>query len=381
MGNINFAELPMIIIKWKINKFWQTLNDLWLIFWNFDKMFKFSPISLFLIPASYTVKLLPLPITYLLWTMKKAREKVQFNKNKNNFIKKINKKIELGQKVDITEEQYDYLPQETQDKLKNMQKKGGNFLLDMFSTKPDIFELVLTAGLIMLIFYFEQVPKCSKHMEDKIKNLKKDVAELEKEVEKMEAKSGDDKKKDDKKKDDQKKDDKKKDDKKKDKPEEQAMTLEDEDKKDKKKDDNKKDDKKKDDKKKDDKKKDDKKKKKKENFSVKDLDKKREILNNRSKELEKLESNWVSFDLTKILWDGFMHVITPLGFYIFLWYVMPMIVDPFGIGPMFKILTRIPVIPNLLFGGIMCLLYNMMRNLRDITKRNSCFDKEAKTLL
>ena len=389
MGNINWAELPMTIIKWQINRFWQLLSDLWMIITRFDEMFKFTPISLFLIPASYTVKILPLPLTYLLWTMKKARDKIKFNKNKNSFIKKIDKKIELGQKIDITEEQFGHLPQTTKDKLKNLNKTGGkNFLLDMFSTRPDIFEFVMTVGLIMLIFYWEQVPKCSKHLEDKMKNLKKDVTELEKEVAKMQEKSGDDKKKDDKKKDNKKKDDKEKDDK---EPKEQAMTLEEEDEDGEENKNKNKDDKKKNDfdwdtcrKKQNHSRKYCEKKQKeakkenfstKENFSSKDLQKKEENLKKKSKELKDLEDNWLSFDLTKILWDGFMHTITPMGMYIGYWYGFQYI--PY-VGIFFKIITKIPVISNLFGGLFIYFFYNIMRNLRDITKRNSCFDKKQK---
>tara|TARA_B110000285_G_scaffold190263_1_gene217409 strand:+ start:291 stop:1145 length:855 start_codon:yes stop_codon:yes gene_type:complete len=77
----------------------------------------------------------------------------------------------------------------------------------------------------------------------------------------------------------------------------------------------------------------------------------------------------LGYSFTQLFWDGLYTSIIPMimyfGFYTFLIFI------PF-IGMALKIIQMIPIV-NKLFGGTMIyFFYNVMRNFRDITKRNKC---------
>lgn len=157
----------------------QFFKDLWMIITNFDKMFKFSNTSLWLIFAPFLVKLIPFPFQYIMAKTRERKNKAAFAKNLAAFDKKINNKIDSGVKITINERQYGYLPQTTKDRLKNMQK-GGAGVLSVFLSSPGIIEYLQTILLIIFIFYWEQSTKCGEKVDKKRKELEKITKNLKK---------------------------------------------------------------------------------------------------------------------------------------------------------------------------------------------------------
>jgi len=77
----------------------------------------------------------------------------------------------------------------------------------------------------------------------------------------------------------------------------------------------------------------------------------------------------LGYSFTQLFWDGLYTAIIPMifyfGYYTFLVFV------PF-LGMALKIIQMIPIINKIFGGTLIYFFYNVMRNFRDITKRNKC---------
>ena len=77
----------------------------------------------------------------------------------------------------------------------------------------------------------------------------------------------------------------------------------------------------------------------------------------------------LGYSFTQLFWDGLYTAIIPMlfyfGYYTFLVFV------PF-VGMALKIVQMIPIINKIFGGTLIYFFYNIMRNFRDITKRNKC---------
>jgi hypothetical protein len=158
---------------------WQFIKDMWMIFTNFDKMIKFSEFSLLLILAPFLVKILPFPFQYMMGKMKDKKNKAAFAKNLSAFDKKINNQIDLGQKIQINEEQFGYLPQITKDRLKKMQK-GGFGAMSVLASSPGFIEYISTILLIVFVYWWETSGKCGVVVNKKRKDNENLIKEKEK---------------------------------------------------------------------------------------------------------------------------------------------------------------------------------------------------------
>jgi hypothetical protein len=84
---------------------------------------------------------------------------------------------------------------------------------------------------------------------------------------------------------------------------------------------------------------------------------------------KKKEDTSLGYSFKQLFWDGLYTAIIPMifyfGFYTFLMFV------PF-IGIALKMIQMIPVINKIFAGTLIYFFYNLMRNFRDVTKRNKC---------
>ena len=89
-------------------------------------------------------------------------------------------------------------------------------------------------------------------------------------------------------------------------------------------------------------------------------------INNAKKTINNLG---LGYSFTQLFWDGLYTAIIPMlfyfGYYTFLVFV------PF-VGMALKIIQMIPIINKIFGGTLIYFFYNVMRNFRDITKRNKC---------
>ena len=251
---------------------WQFLKDMWMIFTNFDKMINFSEFSLLLILAPFLVKILPFPFQYIIGKMKDNRNKALFAKNLSAFDKNINNQIDLGQRIEINPEQYEYLPQITKDRLQNMQT-GGFGVMSILASSPGFIEYISTILLIVFVYWWETSKKCGGETDKKRKDYEKITGDLK-----------------------------------------NGKTM-------------------------------------------------------REEAQEKINNLGLGYSFRQLLWDGLYTSIIPMiiyfGYYTFLIFV------PF-IGVGLKVIQMIPIV-NKLFGGTMIyFFYNVMRNFREITKKNKC---------
>jgi len=255
-------------ILWGI---WQFIKDMWKIFTNFDKMIKFTDFSLLLIIAPFLVKIIPFPFQYIMGKMRENKRKAEFEQNLSIFDKSINTKIDLGQKIDISESDFAYLPQTTKDRLKNM--KGGFGALSVLASSPGFIEYISTILLIVSVYWWETSKKCGRETDKKRKEYKNITGNL---------KNG-----------------------KKDRDEAQM----------------------------------------------------------------KINKLGLGYSINNLLWNGLYTSIIPMimyfGYYTFLLFV------PF-LGMALKIIQMIPIVNKIFGGTLIYFFYNIMRNFRDITKRNKC---------
>lgn len=83
----------------------------------------------------------------------------------------------------------------------------------------------------------------------------------------------------------------------------------------------------------------------------------------------KIDGLGLGYSFQQLLWDGLYTSIIPIIFY-FGYYTFLMFIPFVGIA--LKIVQMIPIINKIFGGTLIYFFYNIMRNFRDVTKRNKC---------